>query len=215
MSRPVERAQNRNEDEDLIAITINNLQKLSQDLSQRGKDSELLGEARKKMDKLEEENYAAATKVASLEKDMAEQGRLYDALRDEIEENQNQAESRIQDLEEELSEKERKILEVEQQLEGKLKKDARDQVRQLKKDGMRAIVEQNKKLLCDNATQTMQIKELTAQLMNMKKEKSQHKRSMFLARTRIQSLEGKLDVTNLAERQLRRLLVKYILLSYS
>ena len=40
-----------------MSSTINNLQKLSQDLSQRSKDANLLREAKEKVERLEEEKY--------------------------------------------------------------------------------------------------------------------------------------------------------------
>ena len=103
-----------------MSSTINNLQKLSQDLTQKHKDSGLLSEAKKKIERLEGEKYAAVTKIASLEKEIAEQGRLYDALRDENEDlhkMKSEAEERVQDLEDELSE----CVETKRQRDGEIR----------------------------------------------------------------------------------------------
>ena len=195
--------------DDLMSTTIDNLQKLSQELRQRhNKDSDPLREVKNKVEELEEEKYAAALKIASLEKDIAEQSRLCDALRDENED----GESRIQDLEDELSEcvesnrqKDAESREIRQKLEKlgeQFKKDTQEQEKKMKK-AMKKTEKAKESLVTVNEAKTQRMKEITAQLLKansdaetMKKEKSQHKRSMFLAQRRIKTLEGSLQRAN-------------------
>ena len=69
--------------DDLMSSTINNLQKLRQDLSQRRQDKALLHQANEKIQKLEDEHYKAVTRIAGLEKEIAERARSHDAVRAE------------------------------------------------------------------------------------------------------------------------------------
>ena len=194
-----------------MSTTIDNLQKLGQDLGQRQKDSDLLREARNKVEELEEEKYAAALKITSLHKDMVEQSRLNDALRDEKE----GFEARIHDLEGELSEcaeKEAEIREFVDKLREQLKKDTQEQVKKMKKAMKKTRKEAKKCILAIIKASTQRMKEITAQLSKansdvetMKKEKSQHERSMFLAQKRITTLEGSLQRADARKEELENL----------
>ena len=194
-----------------MSSTINNLQKLSQHISQRSKDANLLREAKEKVERLEEERYAAVTKVASLEKDLAQLNRCHDALRgdnEDLDKMLTDAEKNVHDLEEELSEcvetnkeNDGEIRELRQKLDNlrkQLRNDTYEQVRKMKKikKSVAKTSKENESLVAVNEAKTKRMKEITAQLLKvnadvetMKKENSQRERSMSLAQKRISTVQ--------------------------
>ena len=159
------------------------MQKLSEDLKKRQKDA---SDAKKKMEELEDERYEAVIKVASLQKDNAEQNRLYDILMDENEDlhkTVTDAEARATDLEEEVS-------------EGRHAKNQLEKKISVLEGRVTALSNLNTAKLEMQVKLEIQLRKANADIKVMKREKGQHKRSMSLAQKRISKLETGLKEAN-------------------
>ena len=82
-----------------MSSTIDNMTSLTFHLTQRRRDTGLLREANKKIQELENQHYAAITKISDLENEVDEQARSIEAVREERKEVERELRGRIRELE--------------------------------------------------------------------------------------------------------------------